>query len=175
MRRGKILSFFLILAGLLLSSCGARNHVITRKSGETRLENTAASIPVKADLASKIVKNAKKFEGTRYKYGGTSKRGMDCSGLIYVSFLEEDIAMPRTARAMSLRGERLYLKEVDQGDLLFFQTNKNRKVINHVGLVVNRKNDEIYFIHSTTSAGVIISRLSENYWRNNFVMARRVM
>lgn len=171
----KILSFFLILAGLLLSSCGSRHHVTTRKSEETRIENTTASTPRKADLASKIVKNAKKFEGIRYKYGGTSKRGMDCSGLIYVSFLEEDVPLPRTARAMSLQGERLYLKEVDQGDLLFFQTNKNRKVINHVGLVVDVKNSEIYFIHSTTSAGVIISSLSEDYWRNNFVMARRVM
>lgn len=175
MKTGKVFSFLFVLAGLLLSSCGARHHVTAHKNEKTRSENVSASTPTKSDLATKIVKNAKKFEGTRYKYGGTSKRGMDCSGLIYVSFLEEDIAMPRTARAMSLQGERLYLKEVDQGDLLFFQTNKNRKVINHVGLVVDVKNSEIYFIHSTTSAGVIISSLSEDYWRNNFVMARRVM
>lgn len=175
MKTGKLLSIFLILAALLLSSCGVRHHVTNRKEEEKLSENGAAPTWTKTALASKVVKNARKFEGTRYKYGGTSRRGMDCSGLIYTSFLEEDIAMPRTARAMSLRGERLFLKEVDQGDLLFFQTNKNRKVINHVGLVVNVQNREIFFIHSTTSAGVIISSLSESYWQNNFVMARRIL
>lgn len=172
------LNFLLIfLTAIILSSCGARHHVVTSKddynSSEKRTSTKATTETSK--LASKVVKNARKFEGTRYKYGGTSKRGMDCSGLIYVSFLEEDVAMPRTARAMSLQGERLYLKEVTPGDLLFFQTNKNRNVINHVGLVTEVKNGEIYFIHSTTSLGVIISRLSEDYWKNNFIMARRVI
>lgn len=176
LKRAHFLLIF--LTAILLSSCGARHHVTTSKDehyypSENRTLATASTESSKT--VSKVVKNARKFEGTRYKYGGTSKRGMDCSGLIYVSFLEEDVSMPRTARAMSLQGERLYLKEVTAGDLLFFQTNKNRNVINHVGLVVEVKNGEIFFIHSTTSLGVIISRLSEDYWKNNFVMARRVI
>ncbi len=105
MKIGKFLPVFLILAVLLLSSCGARHHVVTRKENRNIAENSSAS--ANSEIVSKIVKNAKRFEGTRYKYGGTGKRGMDCSGLIYVSFLEEDISLPRTARAMSLQGERL--------------------------------------------------------------------
>lgn len=174
----RIAPFLILMLAIFLTSCGARHHVVTTKrkdnSSYSKSDRVTSSRET-SELASKVVKNAKKFEGTRYKYGGTTKRGMDCSGLIYVSFLEENLSLPRTSRAMSLQGERLYLKEVDQGDLLFFQTNKNRKVINHVGLVVQVKNGEIYFIHSTTSLGVIISKLSENYWRNNFVMARRVI
>lgn len=100
---------------------------------------------------------------------------MDCSGLIYSAFIEEDISMPRTSRAMSLEGKRLYIKEVEPGDLLFFETNKNKKVINHVGLVVDVNDQQIYFIHASTSSGVIISSLSENYWNEHFVMARRVL
>ncbi len=172
----------LLLTAAFFASCGSsRKRMITTKE-EYKKTGEAASI-YKHDpeaepedkKAFKIVRTAKKFEGTRYKYGGTDKKGMDCSGLIYVSFLEEGISLPRTSRDMSLQGERLYLKDVSVGDLLFFETNKNRKVINHVGLVVEVNEDGIYFIHSSTSKGVIISSLSESYWYNNFVMARRVI
>lgn len=163
------LKFILILiSGILLTSCGAsRSKVITEKTENSRIEPANKQV-------HNIISHAREFEGTRYKYGGTTKKGMDCSGLIYTSFLKEDIAMPRTSRDLSLRGRRLYLKEVAPGDLLFFETNKKRRVINHVGLVVE-VDDEIRFIHSSTSRGVIISSLEENYWKSNFVMARRVL
>ncbi|TBW28121.1 NlpC/P60 family protein [Gramella sp. KN1008] len=170
-----------ILTGILLTSCGSsRSRVITTKKEQNRTEEIShydrdPSAEPENNKALKVIETAKRFEGTRYKFGGTDKKGMDCSGLIYRSFHEEGIALPRTSRAMSLEGKRLYLKEVSVGDLLFFETNKNRKVINHVGLVVEVNNDGIYFIHSSTSRGVIISSLSESYWYNNFVMARRVI
>ncbi len=175
-------SVLLLVITILLASCGSsRSRVVTTKKRPYNSEEKAIAYEhtpetkSSSSLAEKIVKAAKKFEGTRYKYGGTNKRGMDCSGLIFTSFLEEGVALPRTSRAMSLQGERLYLKEVAIGDLLFFETNKNKKVINHVGLVVEVTEDGIYFIHSSTSSGVIISSLSERYWYNNFIMARRVM
>jgi len=114
-------------------------------------------------------------KGTRYKYGGTSKDGMDCSGLVFTSYLQENISLPRSSRAMSLEGDRLKLAEVNIGDLLFFETNKNKKVINHVGLVIEVQPGHIFFIHSTTSRGVIISSLADGYWFEHFVMARRLI
>ena len=172
---------FLIISVLFLTSCGSRSRVVTTKAEarkETRETGKYESTPdlePEDKIVHKVIRNAVKFEGTKYKYGGTDKKGMDCSGLVYVSFLEEGLALPRTSRAMSLEGKRLYLKDVTKGDLLFFETNKNRKVINHVGLVVEVNENGIYFIHSSTSRGVIISSLSERYWENNFVMARRVI
>ena len=158
-----------IIAGLALTSCGSsRSKVVTTKT------QNAPHIESANKQIRNIISHALEFEGTRYKYGGTTKKGMDCSGLIYTSFLKEDIPMPRTSRDLSLKGKRLYLKEVSPGDLLFFETDKKRKVINHVGLVVEVA-DEIRFIHSSTSRGVIISSLENNYWKNNFVMARRVL
>ncbi|MDT0675000.1 C40 family peptidase [Autumnicola musiva] len=172
----KICSF--ILFAILLTSCGSSRSRGTNQrkmvSSEKKFK-TNPEVKPEDKRVYKVISNAKKFEGTRYKYGGTTKRGMDCSGLIYVACLEENIAMPRTSRAMSLEGERLYLEEVTAGDLLFFETNKNKKVINHVGLVVEVLPGKILFIHSTTSRGVIISSLSEAYWHNNFVMARRII
>lgn len=163
----------LILLSVFLVSCGAsRRAKRLAKAPEVELRTTPQIEPAD-DKIYKVVQNAKDFEGTRYKYGGTTKRGMDCSGLIYTSYLKEDIPLPRTSRAMSHQGRRLFLKEVTIGDLLFFQTNKNKDVINHVGMVVDVLPKEILFIHSTTSAGVIISSLSEKYWFSHFVMARR--
>ncbi len=177
MRRIKKLTFFILLS-IFLTSCGASRNkvVITQKKNFTKNSiKTTPEIQPEDKRVYKVVSNAKTYEGTRYKYGGTTKKGIDCSGLLYVSFLKEDIPLPRNSRAMSLEGERLHLKEVTIGDLLFFETNKNKKVINHVGLVVEVQPNEILFIHSSTSKGVIISSLSETYWYNNFVMARRLI
>lgn len=152
----------------LMASCGS-----SKKNFEgikSASKEVAAVDPVK----DRVIERAKTFAGTPYKYGGTTAKGMDCSGLIYTSYLSENIPLPRTSRGMSKLGQRLNLKDVQKGDLLFFETDKKKRVINHVGLVVEAAPAAILFIHSTTSRGVIISSLNENYWKDNFVMARRV-
>lgn len=165
----KLLPFLLL--SLFLASCGTSKNIRTHK--ETKASRTSTSnIDIKAE---KIIEYAKSFEGTRYKYGGTTKKGMDCSGLIYTSFLQEDIALPRISRDMAKEGERISLLKAKEGDLVFFQTNKSRNVINHVGLIVYRKSGVVKFIHSTTSRGVIISELSEAYWNDAYVQARRII
>jgi cell wall-associated NlpC family hydrolase len=164
----KIPAIFLL--SILLASCGALKKGFTIDNS-----NRSHASEEAGETAMEIVETALEYEGTPYKYGGETKRGMDCSGLVYVAFQEENISLPRRSRDMSLQGRRLKLKEVLPGDLLFFQTNKNRKVINHVGIVVEAKNGEINFIHSTTSRGVIVSNLDQPYWNEAFMMARRVL
>jgi len=180
---------FFTLFTLLLSSCGASKSkravvqqnlnanevIIYHRAPENKINTASASEKPKDKRIYNITSTALKYEGTKYKFGGTTEKGMDCSGLVFTSFLEEDIELPRTSRAMSLEGERLSLVDVNIGDLLFFETNKNRKVINHVGLVVEIQPGHILFIHSSSSKGVIISSLADNYWFDHFVMARRVI
>lgn len=182
------LTLFLILGSLLIS-CGTPKTRTSRQSKEsivtereTKLappQNKMNTAPPEAkpedNRVYNITSHALDFKGTKYKYGGTTRDGMDCSGLVYTSFLKEDIALPRSSRDMSLQGERLSLIDVNIGDLLFFETDKNKKVINHVGLVVEIQPGHILFIHSSTSRGVIISSLADNYWFEHFVMARRVI
>lgn len=179
----------MILLTLLLTSCGASKKRMATEHEKNKIEqsivrsappqNKIRTAPPETEPEDNRVYNitafAKDFEGTKYRYGGTTRDGMDCSGLVYTSFLQENIPLPRSSRDMAHEGERLSLVEVNIGDLLFFETDKNKKVINHVGLVVEIQPGHIYFIHSTSSRGVIISSLAENYWIEHFVMARRVI
>lgn len=125
-------------------------------------------------VKSEIIDFAKSFQGTKYKFGGTSTSGMDCSGLVCTAFETKDIQLPRISRDMATKGSPISLTQVEPGDLIFFKTD-NRRVINHVGLVVESEEGDIKFIHSTVRRGVIISSLDENYWKNAFVEARRVI
>jgi len=163
----------LLLITIFLASCGASKKSTTYK--KTRTSNNVESTSNPNSTAGKIITHAKRFEGTRYKFGGTTKKGMDCSGLIYTSFAEQGIDLPRISRDMAKQGKRISLLKVQEGDLVFFQTNKSKNVINHVGLVVYNKSGVLKFIHATTSRGVIISDISEKYWNSAFVQARRVI
>ncbi len=146
---------------LLLTSCGSSKKTTVKNISTTKTE--------------RIIKQAQAFSGTRYKFGGTTRKGMDCSGLIYVAFQKENIVLPRVSRDMAQRGKPVKDKNIDKGDLLFFRTSKSSKRINHVGLVTKVDGDNIYFIHATTSKGVLTSNLNERYWNRAYVMARRVL
>jgi cell wall-associated NlpC family hydrolase len=152
--------FLLILFSFLLASCGSSKSTLKTKS---------------TSKSEAIVNYAKSFNGTRYKFGGTTTNGMDCSGLVYVSFRKEDILLPRISRDMAKKGRRIPLNRTKKGDLVFFKTDKKKNIINHVGLVVEIDNGEVFFIHSTTRRGVIISSLKERYWDESFVEVRSVI
>jgi len=127
-------AFFLCLC-VCLNSCKSKKGVVTKRTRSTRTVSSTEPRFTKhtSKSISRIIKNAQSFEGTRYKYGGTTKRGMDCSGLIYTSFLKEDIKMPRTTGALSKYGNWVDVKELQEGDLVFFATRKNSRKVNHVG------------------------------------------
>ena len=125
--------------------------------------------------ADNIINTALTFSGTRYKYGGTTKKGMDCSGLLYVSFGKHDVSLPRVSYHMAEEGKKVKIKNVEKGDLLFFKTRKRARRINHVGMVVAIEGDEVKFIHASSSRGVIVSSLREGYWNHAFVKATRVL
>lgn len=156
-------SFFYALISLLISACSSVKKTVKK--------------PLKANTTqvNRIIDNALNYKGVKYKYGGITNKGMDCSGLIYVAFSEEKVQLPRVSRNMAKKGKRISLDKVRKGDLLFFKTNKSSNQINHVGLVTSVNNGQIKFIHSTTSKGVIISSFSQQYWKNAFVKATKVL
>ncbi|CAM1360735.1 conserved hypothetical protein [Tenacibaculum sediminilitoris] len=117
---------------------------------------------------------ANSYKDVPYKAGGTTRRGMDCSGLVYISFKKVGVQLPRSSSAMSVKGEKISLKKVQSGDLLFFDISRLEGGINHVGLVTSIDKGDIRFIHSTTSQGVIVSSMDETYWKEEFVIAKRI-
>lgn len=132
--------------------------------------------PYESYLAQQIVNNAMQFEGVRYRGGGTTKDGMDCSGMVYATFRIFDITLPRSSYDMATAGTEVELSEVKKGDLLFFDNNRRRNRINHVGIVVEvTPEGEVKFLHSSTSSGVIVSSMNEDYHSRTFVKAKRVI
>ncbi|OYX27575.1 MAG: hypothetical protein B7Z06_04110 [Flavobacteriales bacterium 32-35-8] len=155
----------------------SNEEVYTDKTITTKTVNTSSSsVNTAFSKAYNIVEYAKQFKGVRYRFGGATKAGMDCSGLVFESFRAHDIILPRISRDMAKNGEKIPLSDVGIGDLVFFKTGNRRNDISHVGLVVSSDEDgNIEFIHSTTSAGVIVSSITESYWDKTFVEARRIL
>uniref|UniRef100_UPI00404B9C0A C40 family peptidase n=1 Tax=Flavobacterium sp. TaxID=239 RepID=UPI00404B9C0A len=193
----------IILLGIFFVGCKSKSPIVTskqeaikkgnyrtgyaQKSKEDKTENVKAEKPSKkksqknntpsnaSESVQNIVKTAMTFEGTKYKYGGTTSKGMDCSGLVYTSFLNNEISLPRSSYDMAQYGEKIKNnKDYQVGDLIFFITG-NGKRINHVGLITEITDDDVLFIHSSTQKGVIISSLSEAYYQKTFVQVNRVL
>ncbi|MDI9320383.1 MAG: NlpC/P60 family protein [Phycisphaerales bacterium] len=108
--------------------------------------------------------------GTRYRMGGTDKRGIDCSAFVQRLYLRVfNVSLFRTAAEQFSLCTSIYNKqELKEGDLVFFSIHTKR--ISHVGIYL--MND--FFVHSATSKGVMISKLTDDYWRKYFVGAGRV-
>jgi len=151
-----------------------RKTTTTTSANKTTSSTSSKTSSSSLETKLSIINYAKTFQGTRYKFGGTTSAGMDCSGLICTAFKKENISLPRVSRDIAKEGRSISLREIEKGDLVFFKTTK-KNVISHVGLVVDTSQGKVRFIHSSTSAGVIISSLDEAYWKRAFVEVRRVI
>jgi cell wall-associated NlpC family hydrolase len=115
-----------------------------------------------------LLKEIEKWMGTRYRYGGATDKGIDCSA--YTGTLVHNVfglVLPRTARDQYANCIKLDKEEMQHGDLVFFNT---RGGISHVGMYLGNG----YFTHASTSIGVTISNLSETYWSKKFVGGGRL-
>jgi probable lipoprotein NlpC len=132
---------------------------------------TAASGDAAGDR-SRLVAAAERYRGAPYRPAGMTRRGLDCSGLIYLSFRDAlGIEAPRTAASLYGWTESIPESALLPGDLVFFNTAGG---ISHVGLYTG----DGRFIHAASSGpktGVIYSRLDESYWRRTFVGAGRAL
>jgi len=158
----KILLFLLL--SVAFTSCKPTSNAVGNK--ETKKENKY--------IVNHLIDNATDNIGVKYKAGGTTKSGFDCSGLVFTSFESENIKLPRSSYEQSKIGKVINIDDAQKGDLIFFKTNKSKQ-INHVGLITEVKSDEIKFVHSSTSKGVIISSTKEPYYKNSFAQINRII
>jgi len=109
-------------------------------------------------LRSRILDQYQKWKGTHYQWGGTTHRGVDCSALMQHLFSDAaHLELPRTTSEQIHRGVQVAQYRLKVGDLVFFQTGPNRK---HVGVYIG----DSQFIHASSSQGVTVSTLTDNYW-----------
>jgi murein DD-endopeptidase / murein LD-carboxypeptidase len=110
-----------------------------------------------------LFENIDNWFGTRYRYGGTTKGGIDCSAFVQVLFSSHyNIGMPRTAQNQYDATLRIAREELKEGDLIFFNT---RGGVSHVGIYLQNNK----FVHASTSEGVTITDLEDSYWSRRIV------
>ena len=150
-----------------------KKDIKSRLSTEDKSDDFDISNSDTSYLVAQLINAASENLGANYRSGGDTPEGYDCSGLMFATFSRFDIILPRSSNEMARLGTVLNPEEIKKGDLIFFRTN-GRKIINHVGMVTEVLPNEIKFIHSATSKGVIISSTKEPYYTKTFAQANRI-
>lgn len=163
MNRRPMLPLLTILVALSLAGC-ASNQNLPSTTWQPSGEVPTASDSARADRLWQVFD---RYEGTPYRYGGTSANGFDCSGFIATAFDEAlGRQLPRTTSQMLAAGDVVGRDQLKAGDLVFFRIKGKDQ---HAGIYMGGDS----FIHSSTSIGVTHSSLNGYYWRDRFSQARR--
>lgn len=158
--KSRILNYYfiaIIFLAVTATSCGSAKKARIRK-------------------ADTVVNTARNYIGTPYKWGGTTRAGMDCSGLLITSYSSIKVDLPRTTSEQKKVGKKTSLDKAKKGDLVFFAMSKKKRKITHVGLVTDvRKKDDVRFIHASSSLGVVETNVYSEYYLKRLRMVRRVI
>lgn len=128
----------------------------------------ASGISGSQDIKQALYGQLDQWRGTKYRLGGISHKGIDCSGLTYVVYRDLfNKQLPRTTEEQGEVGRGVKRRALAPGDLVFFKTGIFRK---HVGIYVEKG----LFIHASKSGGVRVSSLGDEYWRKRYWKARRL-
>lgn len=123
----------------------------------------------------KLLTEAEKLIGSKYKYGGTTPKGFDCSGFTGYVYNKAKIDISRSSLTQAKKGVQIKVKDAEKGDLIFFTgTGKNK--ISHVAMVISNDKNGLMVVHSTTSKGVRKDNITHSkYWKPKVLFARRIV
>lgn len=178
LRPYRTLSFAILLLGLgsILNACGSSqaasgpesdSYSALRKKYARNLGVEGSSLE-RMDLYAEV----DDWRGTPYSYGGQSKSGVDCSGFVGAVYRDVyDINLPREVEDIYEECDRHFRRKqrLEEGDLVFFDIKNGRKA-SHAGIYL--KNER--FVHASSSSGVVISKLSNPYYRKHFHRGGRI-
>ena len=154
-------SGLILFVAVIFASCSSSRKVYTNSNVSNQVVRKYAKL---MDVSPKKIKNKALYgfindwEGTKYRYGGLNKSGVDCSGLVYLIYknvYKEEI--PRSTSAQVNVIKRKYENQLKEGDLVFF--NYEGSKISHVGLFLQNG----YYVHASTRKGVMVQKLRDPY------------
>lgn len=171
-----------VAAALMLSACSS-THTSNLNNAQTEMravndkdslslhasQNEFEAMVRNVDIKSKIMDQYAAWKGVRYRLGGKTKRGIDCSAFVQRTFHEQfGMNLPRSTYEQEELGKKIQRAKLRPGDLVLFRAGSTGR---HVGIYLG--NDQ--FVHASASNGVMISKLSNNYWDRRYREARRVL
>jgi probable lipoprotein NlpC len=160
-KRSRVRIYLLFVLVLLISSCGSRRSTVKPNPNAAKIADAMAHLK-----SRKLYNFITDWTGVKYRLGGLDKSGIDCSG--FALLLQKDIygnVLPRRSRDQA---ETVKEKDVDglkEGDLIFFSFGGG--AVDHVGVYLN----DHYFVHASTTRGVIVDDLSIPAYQKAFVKA----
>ncbi len=176
-KRHHAAALLLCLASLfLLNACKSASHTVRGHQGtytdivkppSKHYGNEGSN----TKIGEALVKEASQWLGTKYAYGGNTKKGVDCSGLVLQVYLKVcGVKLPRSSREQQAYCKQIKKSDLMVGDLVFFATGSNKRTVSHVGLYIGKGE----MIHASASKGVIISSLEDSYYTRNYHSSGRV-
>lgn len=173
---GKQAILFVLLA-ILVSSCKTRQQSALYHPKEVAQLSQKLGIPLsninkEDDYNMPLYAEVSLWLGVPYRYGGLSKRGLDCSGFTYLVYQKVyNLKIPRsTSELADMKMKKVSKSNLKTGDLVFFATTGNKKKISHVGIFLK----DGFFIHASTSRGVVVDHLDSGYYNQAWKKGGRV-
>lgn len=161
----KHIVILLISIGLVVGCGSVTKNTESGKFPHYRSKSATPGSLAKSDanaVKNRLYKRYREWRGVRYRLGGSSRSGIDCSGLVQIIYrLEFGLALPRVTLSQARLGNEIGLRELRPGDLVFFKTGKQTR---HVGIYLEDKK----FFHASTTKGVTLSRLDNSYWKTRY-------
>jgi len=152
----------------LLNGCGTLPDSLIHTPSSSSPHGTGKNGRQPDKIKTQLYAQHKAWKGVRYQLGGFSKKGIDCSGFVSITFKEQfGISLPRTTRQQAKKGVEIPRSQLKAGDLVFFKTSPN---VRHVGIYIESGK----FLHASTSKGVMISDIKNTYWRMRYWKATRL-
>ena len=166
---GTVILFF-------LSACNALRPAESGMPEPRKPRNTTTRTSTSrtvSNLRTDVIKTARKYQGSKYKYGGTTPKGFDCSGFTSYVLLKNKVDLQRTSNAQSKEGKKIRVANAQPGDFLFFGS---KGKVSHVAIITQNDAKGLKVIHSTSSKGVIEQNITySDYWQSRLLFARKIL